>query len=390
MNICYDIIPLLKEDLIMVFLDNASTTQVLPEVQEIINTYNTEYYYNPSALYGVAFQINKDISRSRDNILKRLGGRSTDNLIFTSCATESNNMALKACIKKNTKALISMGEHPSIFKTAQELKNNGFDIEFLKLKKDGTIDIEYFKKLMTKEIGFISIIHVNNETGAINDIQQIVRIAKKINPRVIIHSDGVQAFGKIDVNVDRLGVDLYTISGHKFHAPKGIGALFIRDGKFIKPLLNGGGQEFDLRSGTENVSGIFSLDKASEIVCNSQKDTSQKVMVFNQYVRDNLQNAYIISPENASPYVLMVSFAGCRAETLLHMMEDEGYLIGNGSACSSKKKENRNLSEMGYRNDIIEGAIRISFSRFTTMEQVKNFVSTINIKVNEYIEKVIK
>ena len=374
----------------MVFLDNASTTPVLPEIQEIINKYNQDVFYNPSALYTVAFQINKDINKARQNIVKRLGGRPTDNLIFTSCATESNNMVLKAFIKKNTKALVSMGEHPSVFKTAQELKNNGYNIEFLKLKKDGTIDIEYFSKVMTNDVDFISIIHVNNETGAINDIQKIVAIAKRINPRVVIHSDGVQAFGKIDVNVSRMNVDLYTISGHKLHAPKGIGALYIKDNKFVKPLLNGGGQEFDLRSGTENVSGIMALDKASEIVCDNRKEIFDRVTSLNNYIRNNIQNAYIISSEKASPFVLMVSFAGCRAETILHMMEDEGFLIGNGSACSSKKRENRNLSEMGYRPDIIDGAIRISFSRFTTLQDVESFVKSINSKVKEYIEKVIK
>lgn len=372
----------------MIFLDNASTTKVLPEVQEVVNKYNTELFYNPSAIYGEAFSVSKEINNARKNLIKRLGGRDNDNLIFTSCATESNNMVLKAFVKKNSKALVSMGEHPSVFKTAQELKNNGFDIEFLKLMKDGTIDLNYFRKVMTPEVGFVSVIHVNNETGAINDVAQIVSIAKRINPKVIIHSDGVQAFGKIKVNVGQLGVDFYTISGHKFHAPKGVGALYVKDSKFVKPLLQGGGQESEFRSGTENVSGIMAMDKASEMALQNIDENLLKIKELNQYVRDNIEQAYIISGENASPYILMISFAGCRAETILHIMEEEGYLIGNGSACSSKKRENRNLSEMGYRPDVIEGAIRISFSRFTTLEDVKNFVRIINIKVKEYIEKV--
>ena len=372
----------------MIFLDNASTTQVLPEVQEIVNKYNVELFYNPSAIYGDAFSISREINLVRKNLIKRLGGRDNDNLIFTSCATESNNMVLKACIKKNTKALVSMGEHPSVFKTAQELKNNGFDVEFLKLTKDGTIDLNYFRKVMTPEIGFVSIIHVNNETGAINDIAQISSIAKRVNPKVLIHSDGVQAFGKINVNVSQLGVDFYTISGHKFHAPKGIGALYIKDSRFVKPLLQGGGQEQEFRSGTENVSGIMALDKASEIAITNLTSNLEKVKELNAYVRESLDLAYIISSENASPYVLMVSFAGCRAETILHIMEEEGYLIGNGSACSSKKRENRNLSEMGYRQDVVEGAVRISFSRFNTLEEVQSFVRILNNKVKEYIEKV--
>ena len=372
----------------MVFLDNASTTQVLPEIQEIVNRYNTEVFYNPSAIYGDAFSVSKDINNARKNIILRLGGRTIDNFIFTSCATESNNMVLKAFIKKNTKALVSIGEHPSVYKTALELKNNGYDIEFLKLNKKGEVDLEYFKKLMIPEVDFISIMHVNNETGAINDIENLVRYAKAINKKVIFHCDGVQAFGKIPVNVSRLGVDFYTISGHKLHAPKGIGGLYVKDSKFVKPLLMGGGQENELRSGTENVSGIMALEKASEIAISQLQDNYNHVKELNEYVRDNIKDAYIISSEDASPYIIMLGFAGARAETILHMLEEKGFLIGNGSACSSKKKENRNLSNMGYREDIIEGSVRVSFNKNTTFEDVKAFIKAINEVAKEYKEKV--
>ena len=372
----------------MIFLDNASTTKVHGEVQEIVNKYNTELFYNPSAIYGEAFSVSRDINKARQDIISRMGGRNTDNLIFTGCATESNNMVLKSFIKKNTKALVSVGEHPSVYKTALDLKNNGYDIEFIDLNKSGVVDVETFRKYMTPDVDFVSIMHVNNETGAINNIEQLVKIAKGINKRVLFHSDGVQAFGKIPVNVTRLGVDFYTISGHKFHAPKGIGALYVKDSKFVKPLLVGGGQEGELRSGTENVSGIMALNKASELALNNLENNLNHVKELNNYVRNNVENAYIISNENASPYIVMLGFSGCRAETILHMIEEYGYLIGNGSACSSKKKENRNLSAMGYDDSIIEGSIRISFSCDTTLEDVKAFVEVLNKVVNEYIEKV--
>ena len=372
----------------MIFLDNASTTRVLDEVQNIVNKYNTENFYNPSALYGEAFSVNKDINRARQEIIKRLGGKNTDNLIFTSCATESNNMALKASIKKHTKALISIGEHPSVYKLALDLKNNGHDIEFLPLNRDGCVDIDTFRKYMTPEVDFVSIMHVNNETGAINDIEQLVRVARSINSKVVFHCDGVQAFGKINVNVVQLGVDFYTISGHKIHAPKGIGALYVKDSRHIKPLLIGGGQESEYRSGTENVSGIIALNKASEVAVNNMGANYEHVKQLSEYVRNNVKNAYIISKENASPYIMMLGFSGCRAETILHMVEEKGYLIGNGSACSSKKKENRNLEAIGYRQDIIEGAVRISFARDTKLEDVKNFVEVLNNTVEEYLSKV--
>jgi len=372
----------------MIFLDNASTTKVLPEVQDVVNKFNTELFYNPSALYGDAFSVNKEINKARENIIKRLGGRSVDNLIFTSCATESNNMVLKAFIKKNRKALISVGEHPSVYKVAFELMSNGYDVEFLNLNSEGVVTAQELKSCMTPDVDFISIMHVNNETGAINDIEQLVKVAKSVNKKVIFHCDGVQAFGKIPVNVSKLGVDFYTISGHKIHSPKGVGALFVRDSKFVKPLLLGGGQENDFRSGTENVSGIMALDKASQIMTDNIAENLNHMKALNEYVRSNVADCKIISNTNCLPYTMMLSFPGCRAETILHMMENEGYLIGNGSACSSKKRENRNLESMGYNQKVVDGAIRISFAHYTTLEEVKGFVESLNKIVKEYIEKV--
>lgn len=372
----------------MIFLDNASTTKVLPEVQEIVNKFNTELFYNPSALYGDAFFVSKEINKARENIIKRLGGRSTDNLIFTSCATESNNMVLKAFVKKNRKALISIGEHPSVYKVAFDLKSNGYDVEFLNLNHDGVVTVQELKRCMTPDVDFISIMHVNNETGAINDIEQLVKVAKGINKKVVFHCDGVQAFGKISVNVQKLGVDFYTISGHKLHAPKGVGALFVKDSKYIKPLLLGGGQENDYRSGTENVSGIMALDQASQIMCDNIDNNFNNMQVLNNYVRVNVVDCKVISNSKSLPYTIMLAFPGCRAETILHMMEEKGFLIGNGSACSSKKRENRNLTAMGYDQKVIDGAIRISFAHYTTLEEIKSFVEQLNLVVKEYIEKV--
>lgn len=372
----------------MVFLDNASTTQVDSKVLEIINKYNYDNFYNPSALYGDAFSVSKDINNARKNIIKRLGGRATDNLIFTSCATESNNMVLRACIKKNMKAIVSMGEHPSVYKTALDMANNGYNIDFVGLVKDGQVDEVQFKKMMTPDVGFVSIMHVNNETGAINNIQQLVKIAKSINPKCIFHCDGVQAFCKINVNVTQLGVDFYTISGHKIHAPKGIGALYVKDSKFVKPLLFGGGQEGELRSGTENVSGIMALDKASEISFNSINDNFEKMKKLKGLLVEKVEGAYIISDDKCSPYITMLACTGVRAETILHMLESKGFLVGNGSACSSKKRENRNLTSMGYRDELIDGTIRVSFSHNTREQDVIDFTASLNEVIKEYNKKV--
>jgi len=375
----------------MIFFDNASTTKPYDEVGKIVNYFNIENYFNPSAIYSTAFAVQNEIKEAKTTILNLIGGRKTDNFIFTSCATESNNMVLRAFAKKNGKILVSGGEHPSVYNTALDLKNSGFNVEIIKLNSNGQVDEKDLMSKLSSDVNLVSIMHVNNETGAVNDIKKLVKLVKSKNKNILFHCDGVQAFGKIPVNVTDLGVDFYTISGHKIHAPKGIAGLFVANAKYLKPLLTGGGQQDAFRSGTENVSGIMGLKVASQLSVKNLELNYKKVTEYREYLINNLDKTLpykVVQCEQYSPYIVMISCAGCRAETLVHMLEDDGVIVGNGSACSSKKKDNRNLSQLGYSPLEIEGTIRISLSEFNTLDEVKILVEKLNNKVKEYLQKV--
>lgn len=372
----------------MIFLDNASTTKINEQVLEtMINSYK-EDFYNPSAIYKNGVNLSTKINQARNNIIKYLGGDFQDNLIFTSGATEANNLAILGLLKNNKKKLIfGSSEHPSIYNVAIDLKNKGYNVEFVKILPSGEIDLADFQKKVDADTAFISIMHICNETGVINDIKGLVKIAKSINKDVIFHSDGVQAVGKIQVNLKDLGVDLYTLSGHKIGAAKGIGALFVKNGINIKPILLGGGQENNLRSGTENVPAIMGFEKACELAIKNQKENYIKVSILYNKIIDNLKNSnlqYKINGDETSKYIISISFNNLRAETILHMFEQQDILIGNGSACSSKKSGNRILREMGVDKSWEEGSIRISLSASNSEEDINQFNNALIEIIREY------
>lgn len=372
------------------FFDNASTTQISKQIIDELSEFNNEYFYNPGALYKAGMDSKTMLEKMRQGVLECLGGEN-GKLIFTGSATEANNMALFGTIKKNTrKILVSMGEHPSVYNTALELKNRGYNVEFVNLDKTGKVDIKDFESKMTSDVDLVSIMHVSNETGAINDIAELVSIAKSINSKVIFHCDGVQAFGKIDVNVEDLGVDMYTISAHKIYGCKGVGALFFNKNIHLKPIILGGGQEDGLRSGTENTLGIYTLYRASQIAISELKNNYKKIMELKELFLEKLGATNLKynlhSLDENSPYIVSVSFEKCRSETLLNMLSDRGVYVGNGSACSSKKSGNRVLESMGISKSEIEGNLRISFGLNNTTEEVNILVQKIDECVNEYIK----
>jgi cysteine desulfurase len=379
----------------MKFFDNASTTMVSDDIIEGIKLLNEKYFYNPGALYSEGRDVKFFIDDCRKNILENLHAEDGSNIIFTGSATEANNLALFGVVKKNTgKILVSMGEHPSVYNVALNLKERGFDVVFVNLNTIGSVDIDDFKNKMTKDVDVVSIMHVNNETGAINDIRRLVDIAREVNPNVVFHCDGVQAVGKLYVDLEDMDVDLYTMSAHKIHGLKGVGALVVKKGVVLKPILFGGGQENGIRSGTENVFGIYSLAKSIE---NSKQDL---IMNFNSltamknnfisYLKQCGLSLSVHSYDENSPYILSISFLGCRAETLLNLLNDKGFCVGNGSACSSKKSGNRVLENMGVPKDEIEGNLRISFSRMTKIEDVRSLMYVLVDVVKEYLNKVSK
>lgn len=358
----------------MIFLDNASTTKVYKETQDLISTINDQFFYNPSAIYRKGVEVKSLIESARKNIIKFLGGDSFDQLIFTSGATEANNFAIMGSIKnKNSKLLFSEGEHPSVYNVAKNLKNLGYNVEFIKLLPNGKIDLDDYIRKLSPDVSFVSIIHTSNETGAVNDIAYLCELAKQVNNKIIFHSDGVQAFGKILFNINELGVDLYTISAHKIHGPRGAGALFIKNNVKLKPYIIGGGQEMALRSGTENVSAIKGFEKSAEITINNLINNSQHLNnLYNHFANKAKEkiDGIVFNGTSDSKHIISFSLPNAKAETLLHMLDDEGVLVSNGSACSSKNTDNRILNCMGVNKKYIESSLRVSFDEFNTIEEI--------------------
>ena len=352
------------------YLDNAATTKPFAEEFDILKENNADGFYNPSASYGFSIKVKKKLDEARKIIVDALRGNA-GKLLFTSSATESNNTVFEGLhLRRGQVVLISKGEHPAVFNAAHRLEKKGIVVKEIPLTGEGVVDEVEFKKLMDKNVALVSVIHVSNETGAVNDIKSLCAYAKSVNKDVVFHSDGVQAFCKIKVNLFDLGVDLYSISAHKVYAPRGIAGLWIKKGIVVEPLLVGGGQEDGLRSSTENVDGAiafaFAVKKASldfdknfETVSNIKNEIVSKLSnsEISKYMKIN-------GIADGSPYVLSVSFDGIKGEVLMYGLEADGVLISTGSACSAKKAGNRILEAMGKSQSEIVGSVRISFSPY--------------------------
>ncbi len=371
----------------MIYLDNAATTKMYEECADIYKEYACNSFYNPSAEYRVALEIAKKINQVRDLILKKLGA-SKGNIVFTSGATESNNLAILGS-KRNGKYeyIFSQGAHPSVYNVANELKRQGFIVHFVGLNSNGQVDYDKISSLINENTRLVSVIHVNNETGAVNDLKKISLMIRQKSKNVLFHVDGVQAFCKIAFNLDELDVDLYTISSHKFHGPKGVGALYVKNINALKPIVFGGGQENGYRSGTENVSGIIAMGKAIEMI--NIEDNYKKIESLRNNFLSNLKNVEGVKiTAGQSPYILSISFKGVNGETLMRALQDKGVLVGKGSACSSKKSGNRVLESMGIPLEEIKSHIRVSFSELNTLEEVEEASKIIVNVYNDIREKI--
>ena len=366
------------------YFDNASTTRVNGDVLQAYNVACNEFY-NPSALYTPSLSIKNKIEMCRESILRYIGGANKSTFVFTSCATESNNAVLRNCIKrKDKKYIVTAGEHSSKYTTAKALINEGYNIEFAPLNEDGTVNQNALFSMIDSKTDFLSLIHVSNETGAINNIKYIAKKCREINPNIVVHSDGVQALHKININVSDMGVDFYTISSHKITGVKGIAGLYIANPVKFKPFIYGGGQELGLRGGTENYPAISAFAKAISLNNNNYEQASK----LKQTLLDNITVPYrLISNDKCVPDIVSICFMDLRGETLVHMLEDDGFLIGTGSACNSKNTSNRVLGEMGVPQEYILGAIRISFEDESTIDDTINLAKALNKNVTLYYEK---
>lgn len=356
----------------MIYLDNAATTFMFERGVDVYKKYACQSFFNPSASYRVAIDMSKELDETRKVILDKLGAK-CGNVIFTSGATESNNLAIMGS-RRNGKweYVFTEGEHPSVYNTAKQLEMQGHIVHFVPLSSSGQVDYDKLSSVLNERTRLISVIHVSNETGAINDVKKISALRSKYAPKALLHVDGVQAFCKLDVCLNDLGADYYTISAHKFHGPKGVGALYVKDLNNLKPNVYGGGQEGGYRSGTENTPGIKAMEYA--VLNIDVKKNFAHVQKLKTAMNELLckENGIYCSENQAqeSPYILSVRFSGVNGETLMRALQDEGVIVGMGSACSAKKAGNRILESMGKNKEEIKSHIRISFNEFLTEKEV--------------------
>lgn len=356
------------------YFDNCATTRLDDEAAQTLLTYGTQRYFNPSARSTYSMQIANEISVARTNIAKTIGATSHE-VYFTSGGTESDNMAILGSIKnKKGNVVATASEHSAVYNVLLDLQNRGVEIRFANVLSDGHIDVEDFVSKVDSSTLLACFMHVNNETGAINDVHRINSLVKCVNPKTLTLADGVQAVGKIPVNVANLGVDFYTLSGHKFHAPKGTGALIVSGKARLNPIVFGGGQEKGLRSGTENVGGIIALSQALKKAADFVGSNAERFLYFKNIIRDGLgcvEKWKENCTENCSPAIMSLAFYGIKGEVLLHMLEEYQIIVGTGSACSSKNKQSRIAKAIGLPQDYSEGIIRISFCKYNTEDEVR-------------------
>ncbi len=362
----------------MIYLDNAATTAPDEAAVARAQTFLKENFYNPSAIYGGGFSVHSALKGAREGLISRIADPAKFELIFTSGGTESDNQAIFSGARRGN-AVTTGGEHAAVFESFTELKNRGVEPRFAPVLRDGRVDKEALLALVDEKTALVSVVHVNNETGAVNDIFALARAVKAKNPRTLFHSDGVQAFGKLPVRLTG-DIDLYSVSAHKIGGLKGTGALFKRKNLNLLPFIYGGGQESGLRSGTENVFGAMTFAYAAEKKFATLSADGRRLLKLRERLWELLDKDIFvrISPEDGTPYILATSAVGMRGEVLVRMLWERGVVAGTGSACSSRHRFSRVLAACGYDEKTMDGALRWSFSPATTEEDVERAAEIAN------------
>lgn len=361
------------------YLDNSSTTKPSKRAVEYITKALEANWGNPSSLHRIGMEAEIALNEARETVARSLNARS-DEIIFTGGGTEANNTALLSVLKakkRGGRIITTAIEHPSVLETAKRLTDYGFEVIALKPDKNGIVPISALENTLTDNTLLVSMMLVNNETGAVQPVREAAALTKRKVPNALFHCDAVQGYGKLPLNVKQLGIDLLSASGHKIHGPKGIGFLYCKKGVHISPLITGGGQESGMRSGTEALPLIMGLKAAVEELPRTDTQLKAQQELFD-YTKDRLLSigAVINSAEGCLPYILNVSLMGYRSETLLHFLEGRNVFVSSGSACA-KGHGSYVLNEMGLDKKRTDSALRISFSRFNTKEDADMLVSAL-------------
>ncbi len=361
------------------YFDNSATTKCLDEVVDKMNEMMRDTYGNPSSLHNMGFDAEKELNNARQIIAKSLKANDKE-IVFTSGGTESNNLALIGSALANRRAgkhIITSGiEHPSINEPLKFLEEEGFEVTYLPVDENGLVSLDALRDSIRDDTILVSIMHINNEIGSVQPLEEIGKIIKTKNPKCLFHTDATQSYGKYAINPKSMKIDLLSASGHKIHGPKGSGFIYIKNGTKIRPVIHGGGQERGLRSGTENVYAQAGLGVAALYMNDNMSDNVDTLRALkNHFVeRVNAMEFTVINgktDELSAPNIVSVSIKDVRAEVILHSLEDKEIYVSAGSACSSNKPAvSKTLQAIGLPKEMLDKTVRFSFSIFNTMEEV--------------------
>ena len=370
-----------------VYLDNSATTRCYDKVRELVGKVMCEDYGNPSSMHKKGVDAERYVKESKETFAKLLKVQEKE-IFFTSGGTESDNLALIGCARANRRAgnhlITTTIEHPAILNTMQYLeKEEGFRVTYLPVDRAGRVRLDALKNALCKDTILVSIMHVNNEVGSVQPIEEAVQIVKNYNRNILFHVDAVQGFGKYRIYPKRIGVDLMSISGHKIHGPKGTGVLYINEKVKIKPIVFGGEQQKNIRSGTENVPGIAGIGLAAkEIYCDFDEKIAKMRELKNYFIEGirHIERTMVhgCADESSAPHIVSVGFAGIRSEVLLHTLESKGIYVSSGSACASNHPAISGvLRGIGAHQEFLDSTLRFSFSEFTTKEEIDYTLETL-------------
>ena len=387
-----------------VYLDNSATTRVLPEVAELMVKIMCEDYGNPSSLHMKGVQAENYLRYAKETLAKILKV-SEKEIFFTSGGTESDNMALMGCAFANSRRgrhiITTQIEHPAILRTCAHLETLGYQVTYLPVDKCGRISLDDLRRAIRPDTILVSIMHTNNEIGALQPLEEAGSLIKSINPAILFHVDAVQGFGKARIYPKKMKIDLLSVSGHKIHGPKGIGMLYIGEKVKIHPILHGGGQQMNLRSGTDNVPGAAGMAKAAELLYQHYDEDIRRLYDCKKHFMEGVRKLDGITingllpdapeGEGTAPHIVSVTVNGVRSEVLLHALEEKGIYVSAGSACSAHKPQpSATLKAIGVEHSALESTIRFSFSVYTTIEEIDYTLQVMYDKIpmlRKYVRK---
>lgn len=378
-----------------VYLDNSATTRAFPEVAELMTKIMCEDYGNPSSLHIKGVQAEQYLRYGKETFARLLKVNEKE-IFFTSGGTESDNMALMGCAFANHRRgrhlITTRIEHPAVLNTMRYLESVGYKVTYLPVNSQGQLELEELRRAMTPDTILVSVMHTNNEVGSLQPVAEAGALIKRMNPGTLFHVDAVQGFGKAKIYPKKMGIDLLSASGHKIHGPKGVGLLYVGEKVKIQPILYGGGQQMNLRSGTDNVPGIAGFTKAAELLYEHYEDDVKRLYQCKHYFMDGIRKLDGIringllpgknDGEGTAPHIVSVSISGVRSEVLLHALEEDGIYVSAGSACAARKPQpSETLKAMGIERSLLDSTIRFSFSVYTTAEEIDYTLRTMYDKI---------